>query len=205
MMQSKWMTLKDEFFFQTNTLEIAQQLLGKILVTRFNNQLTAVRIVETEAYLGTIDKASHAWNNRYTARTSVMYKRGGIAYVYLCYGIHHLTNVVVQKENVPHAILLRAGEPLMGIDIMQKRRKIKKVNQLAAGPGNLSKALGIHLGHNGQPLQSKNFYLVDDGCVYPNSSILATPRIGVDYAGEDALLPYRFIVKGNECVSGPKI
>ncbi|HET9057119.1 MAG TPA: DNA-3-methyladenine glycosylase [Chitinophagaceae bacterium] len=197
--------LNTEFYLREDVLQIARDLLGKVLVTRFDNNITSARIVETEAYVGVIDKASHAWGGRRTNRTEIMYAKGGTAYVYLCYGIHHLFNVVTNKIDIPHAILIRAAEPLSGIDTMLKRtRKIKADFTLTRGPGNVSKALGIFIKHSGISLTGNEIYITDDGFKITEKQIAATPRIGVDYAGKDALLPYRFILKDNYYVSGAK-
>lgn len=184
-------------------LLIAKQLLGKILVTKFEGVETSGRIVEVEAYRGITDKASHAWGGRRTARNEVMYTQGGITYVYLCYGIHHLFNVVTNDKNIPHAVLIRALEPLKGITEMLKRTgKLKPDFTLTRGPGNLSKAMGIHTRHSGTLLTGKELFIAEDELIYNKKEIGASPRIGVDYAGADALLPYRFYVKGNPYVSG---
>jgi DNA-3-methyladenine glycosylase len=194
------------FYLRKDVILIAKQLLGKILVTRFDGIETAGRIVETEAYNGAVDKASHAYNNRRTTRTEIMFGEGGKAYVYLCYGIHHLFNVVTNVEGTPHAVLIRGVEPLTGVEQMLLRtKKFKADNTLTKGPGNVSKALGIHTQHTGMSLLSDEIFIADDGKKYMPSEIIATPRIGVDYAAEDALLPYRFIVKNNPFVSGKKL
>jgi DNA-3-methyladenine glycosylase len=134
-----------------------------------------------------------------------MYANGGVAYVYLCYGIHHLFNVVTNSAGTPHAILIRALEPVHGIDVMLQRVGKKKTDySLTRGPGNLSKALGILTKHSGCSLKSNKLFIADDGFVYSKKEIAVSPRIGVDYAGEDAWLPYRFFVKGNPYVSGKK-
>ncbi len=201
----QWKKLPISFYERKNVLVIGKELLGKVLVTRFEGVLTAGRIVETEAYNGIIDKASHAFGGRRTDRTEVMYANGGKAYVYLCYGIHHLFNVVTNVEGTPHAILIRAVEPIIGIEDMLIRTGKKKLdNTLTKGPGNVSKALGIHTHHTGADLKSTHIFIADDGYKLSRNQILATPRIGVDYAGDDALLPYRFIVKGNAYVSGKR-
>ncbi len=188
---------------QKNVCSVAKALIGKVLVTSFNGITTAGRIVETEAYNGITDKASHAWSGRRTKRTETMYAAGGISYVYLCYGIHHLFNVVTNEAEVPHAVLLRSVEPVLGIEAMLKRTgKPKPDNTLTRGPGNMSRALGIEIKHNAIPLHSGELFIADDGFIVKPSHIIATPRIGVDYAGEDALLPYRFILKDNPYVSG---
>ncbi len=202
----KGYTVVDRSFYdRPDVVKIAKELLGKILVTRFNDQFTAGRIVETEAYNGAVDKASHAYGGRRTARTEVMFGRPGIAYVYLCYGIHHLFNVVTNKQDVPHAVLIRALEPLHGIDFMLDRtRKQLLDNTLTRGPGNVSKALGIYTSHTGSDLLESEVRIVEDQYQVKRSAIGITTRIGVDYAGPDALLPYRFIVKDNPYVSGKR-
>ncbi len=197
--------LNENFYQRKDVVKIANELLGKIIVTFFDDRLTAARITETEAYNGIIDKASHAYNNRRTKRTGVMYADGGTAYVYLCYGIHHLFNIVTNVKNIPHAVLIRSAEPITGIDTMLERTNKKKPdNTLTTGPGNVSKALGIYTHHTGVDLKGKNFFIADDGFKISKNNIIATPRIGVDYAAEDALLPYRFFIKGNAYISGKK-
>jgi DNA-3-methyladenine glycosylase len=194
-----------DFYNQPDVVKLAKLLIGKILVTKWNGIETSGRIVETEAYNGVTDKASHAWNGRRTARTEVMYGDAGSAYVYLCYGIHHLFNVVTNSKNTPHAVLIRAIEPLTGIDTMLNRTGKKKLDRtLGSGPGNVSKALGISTQHTGVNLLDDLIFIVDDGFKITSKNILATPRIGVDYAGEDALLPFRFILNNNLYVSGRK-
>jgi DNA-3-methyladenine glycosylase len=195
--------LSIEFYKRDNVVAVAKELLGKILVTKFNNIETSGRIVEVEAYNGEIDKASHAYGGRRTNRTEVMYAHGGVCYVYLCYGIHHLFNVVTNDKNIPHAILIRALEPLKGIEKMLQRTWKKKLDYtLTKGPGNVSKALGIETRHTGISLLSKELFIADDGMIYSDKEIISSPRIGVDYAGKDALLNYRFYVKENPSVSG---
>ena len=184
-------------------MQIAKDLLGKLLVTRFEGIETSARIVETEAYYGAIDRASHAYGNRRTKRTEIMFAEGGVAYVYLCYGIHHLFNIVTHDKDIPHAILIRGAEPVKGIQQMMVRtRKKKQDYSLSRGPGNVSKALGILTSHSGLSLTGKEIFLASDEYVLDKNLIMASPRIGVDYAGEDALLPYRFYIKGNPYVSG---
>ncbi len=193
------------FYHRGNVVGIARELLGKLLVTNFEGRFTAGRIAETEAYNGVVDKASHSYGGRRTKRTETMYATGGIAYVYLCYGIHHLFNVVTSVGDTPHAVLIRAITPVEGIDTMLARMKKDKLdNTVGRGPGNVSKALGIATIHTGQSLLESDIYIADDGVVVKPSQIVTTPRIGVDYAAEDALLPYRFYIKGNPYVSGKK-
>ncbi|HEY1869645.1 MAG TPA: DNA-3-methyladenine glycosylase [Chitinophagaceae bacterium] len=192
-----------EFYERNDVVKIAKELLGKILVTNRKGIITSGRIVECEAYAGTIDKASHASGGRRTARNEIMYGKGGYAYVYLCYGIHHLFNVVTNSEDIPHAILVRALDPIEGIEEMLLRTNKKKLDHtLTRGPGNVSKALGIFTEHSGTSLLGNEIFITDDGGKYRKKEIAASPRIGVDYAGKDALLPYRFYVKGNPYVSG---
>ena len=191
------------FYQRNDVLEIAKDLLGKLLVTKSGAVITSARIVEVEAYAGVIDKASHAYGGRRTARNEIMYSKGGFAYVYLCYGIHHLFNVVTNSENTPHAILIRGAEPVKGINKMLERTGKEKIDTtITKGPGNLSKALGIYTKDSGTSLLSKNLFIADDGFVYNQKQIVSSPRIGVDYAGKDALLPYRFYIKENPFVSG---
>jgi len=186
-------------------VQIAKELLGKVLVTRFDGLTTSGIIVETEAYAGAGDKASHAYGGRRTARTETMYRMGGVAYVYLCYGIHHLFNVVTNMEDIPHAVLIRAIEPIEGIDIMLERRgKSKLVPSLTAGPGAMSSALGIHTKHTGSRLSGGEIIIEDRGIVVKKKEIISGTRVGVAYAEEDAYLPYRFLIKDNPYVSKGK-
>ena len=194
-----------EFYRQKNVCTVARALIGKLLVTKFNAVVTIGRIVETEAYNGVVDKASHAWAGRRTNRTEIMYAAGGVSYVYLCYGIHHLFNVVTNEAETPHAVLIRSLEPLEGVEHMLQRTGKRVLDHtLTRGPGNVSKAMGIYTQHTGLSLQGKELYILDDGVKIKPSQLIATPRIGVDYAGDDALLPYRFILKDNPYVSGKK-
>lgn len=195
--------LQLDFYRRENVLKIAEELLGKLLITNKDGIVTSGRIVECEAYAGVPDKASHASGGRRTDRNKVMYEEGGLAYVYLCYGIHHLFNVVTNKKDVPHAILIRSLEPVKGVEEMLRRTGKEQLdNILTRGPGNVSKALGIYTKDTGSSLLGKTIYLSDDGFSYSKKDILTSPRIGVDYAGDDALLPYRFCIKGNPFVSG---
>lgn len=198
-----------DFYQRTNVLQIAKELLGKILVTKWNRpdgyrDETSGRIVEVEAYNGVIDKASHASAGRRTNRNEIMYADGGVAYVYLCYGIHHLFNVVTNRRETPHAVLIRALEPIEGIDVMLERTGKKQLdNTLTKGPGNVSRALAISFKqHSGHSLLSSDLFIAEDNFVLSKKDVVASPRIGVDYAGEDAKLLYRFFIKGNPFVSG---
>lgn len=202
MSSRKMKKLPSSFYLRDDVVKIARELLGKVLVTKWNNEYTSGRIVETEAYAGALDKASHAFKGK-TARTLVMFGEGGTAYVYLCYGIHEMFNIVTNKSDVPHAILIRAVEPMEGIDIMLRRTGKKKLDEtLTRGPGNVGKAFGFHRSQCGVSLQSDELYVADDGYRPDKKQIMSSPRIGVDYAGEDALLDYRLYIKGNKFVSG---
>jgi DNA-3-methyladenine glycosylase len=192
-----------DFYRRDDVLLIARELMGKLLVTKKDGVITSGRIVECEAYAGFPDKASHAFGGRRTKRNEVMYADGGLAYVYLCYGIHHLFNVVTHSKDIPHAILIRSLEPVKGIkDMLIRTDKNGLDNTLTKGPGNASKALGIHTNDTGTSLLGGTIYLMDDGFAYTKNEIAASPRIGVEYAGEVALLPYRYYIKGNPFVSG---
>ena len=205
MIENSYEVLQHSFYDRPNVTVIARELIGKVLMTSFNEEFTAGRIVETEAYNGAVDRASHAYGNRRTNRTEVMFGKPGTAYVYLCYGIHHLFNIVTNRKDIPHAVLIRAIEPLKGIDIMQDRTRKKVLdNTLTRGPGNVSKALGIFTYHSGSDLTESDIKIGDDGFRYKKKDIVVTARIGVDYAGPDALLPYRYIVKDNPYVSGKR-
>jgi DNA-3-methyladenine glycosylase len=194
--------LETAFYQRNDVLRIARDLLGKLLVTNWEGQCTIGRIVETEAYRGVADKASHAFGGRRTARTEIMYAAGGVAYVYLCYGMHHLFNVVTGKQDEPHAVLLRGIEPVEGLPIMHSRTGKRPGDiSLGVGPGNLSRAMGIQTMHTGQSLLGDSMYIAEDGFILHESLIMATPRIGVDYAGEDTALPYRFIIRDSLRVS----
>ncbi len=187
------MKLAVEFFLRDDVVKISRDLLGKVLCTCIDGQQTQAVITETEAYAGVADKASHAYGDRRTKRTEPMYESGGIAYVYLCYGIHHLFNVVTNVKDAPHAVLIRAGEPLEGIDTMLLRRnKPQPGRDLLGGPGSLAQALGITVVLTGISLLEDQIWIEDQQIDVPDSRVSVGPRIGVDYAAEDALRPYRF-------------
>ena len=185
-----------EFYVRPSVVQIAKDLLGKYLLTRLEDTATGGMIVETEAYAGPEDRASHAYNSRRTSRTETMFHDGGVAYVYLCYGIHHLFNIVTNVEGIPHAILIRAIEPSDGIDQMLLRRNMKEVSpKLSGGPGTLTQALGIKTTHTQTDLTGEQIWLEDRGFLVPEDEIIAGPRVGVSYAGEDAENPWRFQLK----------
>lgn len=195
---SKENIIQQQFYLDKNSIQVARNLLGKVLYTSINKQVTAGIITETEAYEGVNDRASHAFNNRLTNRTKIMYKEGGHAYIYLCYGVHSLFNVVTSVEGDPKAVLIRAIEPLIGIETMQSRAAQlanRKLN--GTGPGNVTRLLGIHYSMSGLTLKPTSnsedaIWITDKEIHVPESEIITGPRVGVDYAGADALLPYRF-------------
>lgn len=190
-----------DFYQQHDVLKISQQLLGKYILTYFDHSLTGGMIIETEAYHGAEDRASHAFGMRVTKRNAVMYQAGGVCYIYLCYGLHFLLNIVTHQVDVPHAILIRAIEPTVGLEAMLERRHKSKVDRhLTGGPGTVAQALGINLTHNGLSLTDSQIWIEDRHVRVPQEEILASPRVGVDYAGEDALLPWRFRLKNSQWV-----
>ncbi|MGC1242940.1 MAG: DNA-3-methyladenine glycosylase [Chryseosolibacter sp.] len=195
------MKLKEDFYQRTDVVKIARELLGKELYTRINGVLTGGRIVETEAYSWK-ERGCHAYGARKTARNEVMFRKGGFAYVYMCYGIHYLFNVVTNREDTPEAVLVRALEPLEGVGEMKLRRIVPENGfHLTSGPGKLTKALGIGRSFNGKFLLDDEIWIEDPGTKVAKASIAASERIGIDYAGEDARLPWRFTIRDNAWVS----
>ncbi len=196
--------LSPEFFESPDVVHIARALLGKVLVSTTGGLRTAGTIVETEAY-GADDKASHAHLQRRTVRTAPMFAAGGTAYVYLCYGIHHLFNVSTNKEGIAEAVLIRGIEPLEGVEHMMTRRGMATPHlRLTAGPGALTVAFGISARHNGLRLPTDDLWLEDRGFSVPEEDVVARTRVGIAYAAEDAYLPYRFSIRGNKWVSRAK-
>lgn len=195
------MILPLDFYLRADVVQVAQDLLGKLLITKVNGKLTTGIITETEAYAGITDRASHAFGNRRTSRTESMYLQGGVAYVYLCYGIHHLFNVVTNMAEIPHAVLIRSVEPVDGISYMKIRRNTEAITQLTNGPGKLSQALGISTRHDRSNLLQGPVRIEDSGIRVSQTDIQISTRIGVDYAGEDAKLPYRFYLKNSDFIS----
>lgn len=192
------------YYLNQDVLFLAKDLLGKVLYTQIDGKITSGIIVETEAYFGIQDKASHAYGGRRTDRTETLYSKGGISYVYLCYGIHHLFNIVSSVEGEPHAVLIRAIEPLTGKDIMETRRNMPASKAaISSGPGSAARALGIDRSFNKKDLNGDEIWIEDHGIKYPPEQIIASTRIGVAYAQEDALLPWRFFIKENKYVSKP--
>jgi len=199
--------LSKKFYLRNDVVQISKELLGKVLCTQFESQLASGIIVETEAYRAPDDKACHAYLNKYTERTKVMFEAGGVAYIYLCYGIHHLFNVVTGEKGNAHAILVRAIEPLDNVELMPSRRNFTKVkSQLTAGPGVMSKALGITKKLTGVTLLQKSspIWIEDRAIEIPDTAIIASPRVGIPYAEECIEWPWRFRVKGSRWTSKAK-
>jgi len=185
-------------FYQQSTIDVAKQLLGKYLVRQHAEGLTVGRIVETEAYVGPQDLACHASKGR-TARTEVMFGPAGHAYVYFIYGFYYMLNLVTERQDHPAAVLIRAAEPVTGLDLMKARRRLEKLRDLASGPGKLCQAFAIDRSLNGADLCDGILYIEDHG--EPQPKFQATPRIGVDYAGKWKDKRYRFFVRGSDFVS----
>ncbi len=192
-LQVKRAVLPLSFYRRADVTAIARDLLGKCLLTRIGNALTGGYIIETEGYGGVDDKACHAYNGRRTKRTEVMFDPGGVAYIYLCYGIHSLFNVVTYQRDQPYAVLIRALSPTIGLKTMLQRRRKKNLSAtLTSGPGTVTQALGMTTAHTGYSLLGPTLWIEDLNISIPDSAIIASPRIGVGYAEEDALRPWRF-------------
>jgi DNA-3-methyladenine glycosylase len=195
------MKLNEVFYQRGDVVKIARELLGKVLFTSIDGVVTGGTIVETEAYSWR-ERGCHAYGARKTQRNSIMFCEGGFAYVYMCYGIHYLFNVVTNQADTPEAVLIRALEPIQGIEEMKSRRNLfQNTFHLTSGPGKLTKALGIGRSFNGKSLLDDEIWIEDPGTKLASRNIVASERIGIDYAGQDALLPWRFSVKGNAWVS----
>jgi len=196
--------LNSDYYLNEDVISLAKDLLGKVLYTKIEGEITAGVITETEAYFGIKDKASHAFGSRRTARTETMFAQGGIAYVYLCYGIHNLFNVVTSAKDNPNAVLVRSIEPLIGLEIIEERRSMPRTKAaISAGPGSAAKALGIDRTFNAKDLSGDEIWIEDHQIYFNPDQISISPRVGVAYAQEHALLPLRFFVKGNKYVSKP--
>ena len=187
--------LPPSYYLNDDVVSIAKSLLGKYLFCNADRILTGGIISETEAYKGVNDKASHSYAGKLTDRTKIMYEKGGIAYIYLCYGMHYLLNVVTADINTPHAVLIRAIYPITGVNEMLIRTGKSKLDyNLTNGPGKLTKAMGITKKLNGASYQENDIWIEDHGIIINKDDIMTGPRIGVGYAEEDALLPYRFVI-----------
>lgn len=193
------MKLPVDFYLQKNVTTVARQLIGKVLLTKIDDQVSGGIIVETEAY-SSKEKGCHAYRGM-TKRNEVMFEDGGIAYVYLCYGVHEMFNVVTNVKGKADAILIRALEPLIGVESMMERMNTSTTRRITSGPGKLTKALGIDRSFNGKKLSGREIWIEDQNRTIKSKDIESDTRIGIDYAGEDALLPWRFFLKNSVWVS----
>ena len=194
------------FYQRDDVVLIARELLGKHVFTNINGELTGGIIIETEAYKGPDDRGSHAFNHRRTPRNEMMYNAGGVAYMYICYGIHDMLNIVTGSDNMSHAILIRAIQPTVGIDIMRERRGIyNQDKRLCQGPGALAKALGLNKSHNGTDLLQDKIWIEDHGSGFTDDEVIASARVGMNFDGPYKTMPWRFYIKGNPYVSRPHI
>lgn len=193
-------TLAREFYFQ-ETVDVARALLGCILWRRLEGEWLAVRIVETEAYLGANDGASHARRGHRSPRNESMYLDGGHIYVYLTYGMHHCANVVTQEEGIPEAVLLRGGEPVAGIETMRERRGAARDRDIASGPGRLTQAMALGRELDGASLAGSELRITARDRGVADADIAVSTRIGVEGAPDGVLWPLRFYLAGNPHVS----
>lgn len=190
------------FYERDDVVRISRELVGKVLCTNIGGAFTAGMIVETEAYNGRTDRACHAYPDVRTKRTETLYAQPGIAYVYLCYGIHHLFNIVTNKKGLADAVLVRAVQPLEGEQYMVERRgKGSLTPEITNGPGKLSQALGITTSYDKSDLLGDTIWIEDRGIKVPEKRIRSSKRIRVEYAGKDAELPWRFTLEDSKWVS----
>lgn len=198
--------LPETFYQRADVLQVSRDLLGKYLFSNIDGILTGGMIVETEAYSHINDRACHSHLNRRTTRTEIMFHAGGVAYVYKVYGFHFLFNVITNVAEKADAVLIRAIEPTINLEIMQQRRQLPGLSyRLTAGPGMLTQALGIHQQHYGLSLtRGDQIWIEDRSVIVPPEAMIASPRVGIAYAGEDAALPWRFRLKGNAWTSRAK-
>ena len=198
------MKLTESYYQSDDVVSLSAQLLGKQLFTCVDRELSGGIIVETEAYRGPEDRGSHAYNHRRTARNETMYAKGGVVYMYICYGIHDMLNIVTGQEGQSHAILIRAIEPTVGLEVMRLRRSFEGDDKrLCKGPGALAKALGLKKSHNGISLEGNEIWIEDSGVVIPEENIVACPRIGLNIEEPYKSIPWRFYIKGNKYISKP--
>lgn len=198
----KYNRLSEEFYKQ-DAITLSKELLGKMLVREMDSEKILCKIVETEAYVGPEDKGCHAYGNKKTERTKTMFLEGGVAYIYIIYGMYNCLNIVATEEDKPEAVLIRAVEPLNNIDILKKYRNIKsnKIQDLTNGPGKLCKALNIDRTLNGYDLINGNELYVMESEGEDNFEIVETTRINIDYAEEYKDKLWRFYIKDNKYVS----
>ncbi|HEY0898363.1 MAG TPA: DNA-3-methyladenine glycosylase [Sphingobacteriaceae bacterium] len=198
--------LPQSYFLSDDVVHLAKDLIGKYLFVNTEDVVTGGIIVETEAYKGPEDVGSHAYNHRRTNRNDIMYSAGGVVYMYICYGIHDMLNIVTGPENTAHAILIRAIQPTEGLDVMRERRKVRNEDsRLCRGPGALAKALALKKVHNGISLQDNEIWIEDRGPRFQESELIAGPRIGLNISEPYKSIPWRFYVKGNPHVSRPHL
>ena len=200
------MKLPLSFYQRDDAVLIARELIGKHIYTDIGGTVTGGLIVETEAYQGPEDRGSHAYNHRRTPRNEMMFSAGGVVYMYICYGIHDMLNIVTGKDGVSHAVLIRAIEPRAGIEVMRERRDLfTDDTRLGRGPGALAKALGLVKAHNGTSLLEDNIWLEDKNEKLNDNDIIASARVGMNFDGLYKTIPWRFYVRGNRNVSKPHI
>lgn len=200
------MKLPLSFYQRNDAVLVARELLGKHVYTQINGEITGGVIVETEAYQGPEDRGSHAYNNRKTPRNEIMFGAGGVTYMYICYGIHDMLNVVTGAEGTSHAVLIRAVEPTVGLELMRERRQVFNEDaRLCRGPGALAKALGLVKAHNGIDLQEDTIWIEDRGELDTESEIISSARVGMNFDGPYKTIPWRFYIKGNRNVSRPHV
>ncbi|OPJ59395.1 DNA-3-methyladenine glycosylase [Clostridium oryzae] len=201
------MKLLDREFYNRDTVIVAKELLGKVLVHEVNSQRISAKIVEAEAYMGVNDKAAHSYGGRRTARVEAMYGKPGTSYVFIIYGMYNCFNVVTREEGNPQAVLIRAAEPVEGLDIMAENRFKETYNQLTKsqikgltnGPGKLCGALLIDRSLNGEDLCGNKLYLEEGE--NEKFNIISSKRVGIDYAEEAKDYPWRFYIENNKYVS----
>jgi DNA-3-methyladenine glycosylase len=197
----------DREFYNRDSIHVAKELLGKVLVHEIDGQRIKVKIVEAEAYMGIEDKAAHSYGGKRTPRVEVMYGEPGCSYVFMIYGMYHCFNVITRERGIPQAVLVRAVEPLEGTEWMAQRRFGKSYEQLTKsqckgltnGPGKLCGALSINRSFNGMDLCGDIMYF-EEG-ISEKFNIIETKRVGIDYAEEAKDYPWRFYIEGNEYVS----
>lgn len=196
----------DRDFYKRDTLTVAKELLGKIIVHKVDNQIYKGIIVETEGYLGINDKACHSYGGKRTKKIETMYGKAGLAYVYIIYGIYNCFNITTVDEGIPEAVLIRGVEPISNINIIAKNRFNKKYNELSSyerknitnGPGKFAMAFEIDRSHDGIDLTEDSIYILDNDM---EIDIVETTRIGIDYGEEARFFNYRFYIKDNKFVS----